>query len=119
MTNQKNGWENVVDELKERAKELNCLYSIEELLNDRKMEIEEAFQRAMIRDLLGSLSPDPKFIPLDRQIIFKDNLCFLPGGALSLKAFKTQRLYIINGNLGGLHLDPPDGIVKMAGNRFP
>jgi hypothetical protein len=47
MMNQKNNWENVVDALKERAKELNCLYSIEELLNDRQLDIREAFQKVV------------------------------------------------------------------------
>ena len=47
MMNQKNTWEKVVDALKERAKELNCLYSIEELLNDRKKDIEKVFQKVV------------------------------------------------------------------------
>ncbi|UCF64135.1 MAG: nucleotidyltransferase domain-containing protein [bacterium] len=47
MISQKNPLENVIDTLKERAKELNCLYSIEEALNDRNLEIEQAFQKVV------------------------------------------------------------------------
>jgi len=40
------------DDLKERAKELNCLYKVQELLSDSKLETEEVF-----RGILGAIPP--------------------------------------------------------------
>ncbi len=42
---QKKSWERVLDTLKERAKELNCLYRIEEILNDLDLTLDEMFQK--------------------------------------------------------------------------
>ncbi len=44
MTSNKKSWETVLVALKERAKELNCLYSIEEILNDKNVPMEKALQ---------------------------------------------------------------------------
>ena len=39
---------NLVDELKERAKELNCLYEVQETLAQTGINQEEAFKRIII-----------------------------------------------------------------------
>jgi hypothetical protein len=40
-------WEKIIDDLTERAKELNCLYKIEELLRDTDSAIEEVLQQVV------------------------------------------------------------------------
>ena len=46
MTNKaKKSWQLVLETLTERAKELNCLYRIEEILNNQELSLDEVFQR--------------------------------------------------------------------------
>ncbi|MBN2364686.1 MAG: pyruvate, phosphate dikinase, partial [Calditrichaeota bacterium] len=47
MMSDKKSWEFVLDALKERAKELNCLYRIEEILNNRDMPVNETLDRVV------------------------------------------------------------------------
>jgi pyruvate,water dikinase len=58
MTMGKKSWEVVLDALKERAKELNCLYSIEEVLNNRDCPISESFQKVVEAIPYGWQYPD-------------------------------------------------------------
>jgi predicted nucleotidyltransferase len=44
MVRKPKAWESVLDALQERAKELNCLYSIEEILNKPQVELKQKFQ---------------------------------------------------------------------------
>ncbi len=45
MNNEKKSWELVLEALKERAKELNCLYSVEEILSMNDISLPEALQK--------------------------------------------------------------------------
>lgn len=47
MRIEKKSWEIVLDSLKERSKELNCVYSIEEVLNNKDYNVNEAFQKVV------------------------------------------------------------------------
>ena len=58
MSMERKSWEVVLDALKERAKELNCLYSIEEVLNKKDYNINEAFQKVVEAIPYGWQFPD-------------------------------------------------------------
>ena len=45
MNGEKKSWELVLEALKERAKELNCLYSVEEILSKNNISLPEALQK--------------------------------------------------------------------------
>ena len=45
MNGEKKSWELVLEALKERAKELNCLYSVEEILSKNDISLPEALQK--------------------------------------------------------------------------
>jgi predicted nucleotidyltransferase len=47
MTDRKKPWKKIIDDLTERAKELNCLYQIEELLRDTDSAPDEVLQKVL------------------------------------------------------------------------
>ncbi len=74
MTAEKKSWELVLDALKERAKELNCLYRIEEILNKRDLPVSEAFEEVAENIPAGWQYPDVCVAVIDYQgEIFKSS----------------------------------------------
>ncbi len=90
MSMERKSWEVVLDALKERAKELNCLYSIEEVLNNKDYNINEAFQKVVEAIPYGWQFPDVCQAIIEYQDeIFKTS-DFLPTSWVMSSDIKVQ-----------------------------
>lgn len=66
MTNKaKKSWQLVLEALTERAKELNCLYRIDEILNDQELSLDEVFQR-----IVKAVPPGWQYPDVCKAILF-------------------------------------------------
>jgi hypothetical protein len=75
MTKKNKSIQNLVDSLKERAKELNCLYQVEELTNHIEMDLEKVFEGVMKAIPPGWQFPDICQV----KILYKDSTYQSPG----------------------------------------
>jgi pyruvate,water dikinase len=76
----KEPWKQIIDDLTERARELNCLYQIEELLRDTESDLEEILQKVI--DIIPS---GWQYAPVCRAHLH------LEGVSYQSKGFKENR----------------------------
>lgn len=70
MTKKKKPVENLIDSLKERAKELNCLYQVEELTNRSDAQMEEVFN-----GIVRAIPPGWQYPEICRaKIVYRDSV---------------------------------------------
>ena len=69
--NTRKSLDKLVNELKERAKELNCLYKVQELLNDRKKTVDD-----VLRGIIEVLPPGWQYPEICQAKIEYQNLSY-------------------------------------------